>query len=381
MDRVSEVWESTQEILQGYPIWGAAIIVVVFAVLARLADRFLSGTARRLTARSKTDFDDRLVDLLHRPIFNTVALVGLLLATYSLDLNDALERFTLTTVQTILALVWMIFGLRASKLLLSAMRKQEQRFGFVQTATEPLLANTVAVILFVAGAYSLLLIWGINVTGLLASAGIVGLALSFAAQDTLANLFAGVAILADRPYEVGDFIILDGLERGQVTHIGLRSTRLLTREDIEVSIPNGLMGNSKIVNEAGGPPRQVRIAVSVGAAYGSDIDHVIEVLLAVGSSHEKTLSLPEPQVRFREFGDSSLNFDLLCWIKDPAVRGLVLHELNCEVYRQFAKTGIQIPSRSKTSISRRCQAPPTQAIPASRPTHRPRKPSRLLYGG
>jgi len=343
MDRVSEVWESAQVILQGYPIWGSAIIVVVFAVLARLADRFLSGTARKLAARSKTDFDDQLVDLLHRPIFNTVALVGLLLAAYSLDLNDALARFTLTTVQTILAVVWMVFGLRASKLLLSAMRKQEQRFGFVQTATEPLLANTVAVVLFVAGAYSLLLIWGINVTGLLASAGIVGLALSFAAQDTLANLFAGVAILADRPYEVGDFIILDGLERGQVTHIGLRSTRLLTREDIEVSIPNGLMGNSKIVNEAGGPPRQVRIAVSVGAAYGSDIDQVIEVLLSVGSSHDKTLSLPEPQVRFREFGDSSLNFDLLCWIKDPAVRGLVLHELNCEVYRQFSKTGIQIP--------------------------------------
>lgn len=343
MDSVSEVWERAQTALESYPIWAAAVIVVVFAVLAKLVDRFLSGTARKLAERSKTDFDDKLVDLLHRPIFNTVALVGLILATYSLDLPEFVEYITLTTVQTILAIVWLIFALRASKLFLSAMSHQEQRFSFVQTTTEPILANTLAVILFLAGAYSLLLIWGINVTGLLASAGIVGLALSFAAQDTLANLFAGVAILADRPYEVGDFIILDGQERGQVTHIGLRSTRLLTREDIEVSIPNGLMGSSKIVNEAGGPPRQVRIAVSVGAAYGSDIDHVIEVLLSVGTSHELTLPTPEPQVRFREFGDSSLNFDLLCWIKNPASRGLVLHELNCEVYRQFAKTGIQIP--------------------------------------
>ncbi len=343
MDRVSEFWENTQEVLQNYPILGAVIIIVFFAILARLADRFLSGTAKRLAARSQTDFDDKLIDLLHRPIFNTVALVGLLLATYSLDLADSLELVTLTTVQTILAVVWLIFLLRASKLFLSAMRSQEQRFGFVQTATEPLLANTLSVILFIAGAYSLLLIWGINVTGLLASAGIVGLALSFAAQDTLANLFAGVAILADRPYEVGDFIILDGLERGQVTRIGLRSTRLLTREDIEVSIPNGLMGSSKIVNEAGGPPRQVRIAVSVGVAYGSDIDQVMEVLLSVGGAHDKTLSVPEPQVRFRAFGDSSLNFDLLCWIKDPAVRGRVIHELNCEVYKQFSKSAIQIP--------------------------------------
>ena len=146
------------------------------------------------------------------------------------------------------------------------------------------------------------MIWDINVTGLVASAGIVGLALSFAAQDTLSNLFAGVAIMSDRPYELGDFIILDSGERGEVTKIGLRSTRLLTRDDVEISIPNGVMGATKIVNEAGGPPSRYRIRTQVGVAYGSDVDQVAEVLVSVAADHAKVLKSPEPRARFRAFG-------------------------------------------------------------------------------
>lgn len=163
---------------------------------------------------------------------------------------------------------------------------------------------------FVVASYAILLVWDINITGLVASAGILGLALGFAAQDTIGNLFAGIAILADRPYKIGDFIILDTGERGKVTRIGLRSTSLLTRDDVEVSIPNGVMGSSKIVNEAGGPPGRYRIRTQVSAAYGSDIELVVEVLMAAAYDHRHTLAHPAPRVRFRTFGDSGL--DLNC---------------------------------------------------------------------
>jgi small-conductance mechanosensitive channel len=103
------------------------------------------------------------------------------------------------------------------------------------------------------------------------------------------------------------------------------------------------MGNAKIVNEAGGPEHQYRIRSNVGVAYGSDIDKVMEVLLGVARNHEKVLSEPEPRVRFRNFGDSSLDFDLLCWIARPAERGLVGHELNCAIYKEFETAGITIP--------------------------------------
>ena len=335
--------DTVTDFFADYPYLEAVAIVVGFTILARLADRILTGSARRFAARSKTDFDDRLIDLLHRPIFTSVGLIGLILATYRLDLSAGLEETTVTIIQSILVIVWIGFGIRFLRLLLQAMRSNDDRFGLVQQTTEPLLANAAAVVFFMVAVYSILVIWDINITGVVASAGIVGLALSFAAQDTLSNLFAGVAILSDRPYQIGDFIILDTGERGEVIRIGLRSTSLLTRDDVEISIPNGVMGSTKIVNEAGGPPRQYRIGTSVGVAYGSDIDQVVEVLTRVAEDHPKTLSQPEPRARFRLFGASSLDFDLLCWIEHPVDRGAVLHELNSEIYRQFLANDIAIP--------------------------------------
>ena len=340
---MSDLWDDVSGFFSDYPLLEAVAIVIAFAVLARIVDWLFSGIVRRATSRSETDFDDRLIEILHRPIFATVALIGLIIATYRLDMNEDVERVTVTLVQTILVIVWIGFAMRFFRLLLQLMRRQRDRFELVQPSTEPLLANAIAVVLFLVAIYSILVIWDINITGLVASAGIIGLALSFAAQDTLSNLFAGVAILSDKPYQIGDYIILDTGERGEVTRIGLRSTSLLTRDDVEVSIPNGVMGAAKIVNEAGGPPRQFRIRTAVGVAYGSDVDRVVDVLNGVAHDHPKVLLDPEPRTRFRAFGTSSLDFEMLCWIEKPADRGLVLHELNMEIYKRLAAADITIP--------------------------------------
>ena len=167
--------------------------------------------------------------------------------------------------------------------------------------------------------------------------------MSFAAKDTLSNLFAGVSIMMDAPYKTGDFIILESGERGVVTDIGLRSTRILTRDDIEITIPNGVIGNGKIINEAGGPTSQHRIRVAVGVAYGSDVDQVIEVLEKVAADNNDVLASPAPRVRFRQFGDFSLDFELLGWIAKSIDRGRVKHELNCAVYKALNKNNIEIP--------------------------------------
>jgi small-conductance mechanosensitive channel len=342
MDAFQAFAQAWLDYLQPYPLAQALLVILLFLVLAAVADRLISGIIARIVTRTETKLDDRLLKILHRPIFTTVALIGLVLAVSILDLPPFFLLTTTSLVQTILIAVWLVFGLRLSRMVLEFMGRDD-RFEYVQPTTEPLFRNAVAVVLLVAGGYAILLAWDSDVTGLLASAGILGLALSFAAKDTLANLFAGIAILADRPYQIGHYIILDSGERGEVTQIGLRSTRLLTRDDVEVSIPNGIMGNAKIVNEASGVPRSYRIRVKVGVAYGSDVDQVMEVLMGVGTSHPKVKSKPEARVRFRTFGESSLDFELLCWIEEPAQRGLVTHELNCEVYRKFAEAGISIP--------------------------------------
>lgn len=331
------------EFLRPYPKLHAALVVVGFLLLAKLADWFCSRVARRVTASTRNNFDDQLVELLHRPVFSTVALLGLVLATYRLELDPGIEDKTEDVLKTILIVIWVLFGLRFSGLLFKALSRAAHKKSLVQPATRPLFTNALSVFIVVAGAYAILESWEINVTGLVASAGIIGLAISFAAQDTLANLVSGIAIIVDRPYQIGDFIILDTGERGKVTEIGLRSTRLLTRDDVEVTIPNGVMGQAKIINEAGGPRERYRIRIPIGVAYGSDIDRVMEVLFDTATKHPMVVRTPEARVRFRSFGDSSLNFETLCWINDPADRGLVTHELNCNIYKAFAEHDIQIP--------------------------------------
>ena len=178
---------------------------------------------------------------------------------------------------------------------------------------------------------------------MLASAGIVGIAVGFAAKDTLANLFSGVFIMADAPYKVGDYVVLDSGERGKITHIGIRSTRMLTRDDVEITIPNSVMGNTKIINESGGPYEKSRCRIPVGVSYDSDIDLVRSVLMDVANSTDTICREPEPRVRFRRFSGSSLDFELLVWIENPEIKGRIIDVLNTAVFKQFKANNIEIP--------------------------------------
>lgn len=320
----------------------ALVIALMFIAFGKIADWLVSRMIGRIAARSSTDIDDKLVELIHRPIFVSFVLVGLSLATQRIGMSSAPTFLTIGVIKTIAIVIWynMLRNLTTVIVQIASRRRTSK---IVQTGMVQLLQNVAQVVLFALTVYFIFLAWNINVTAWLASAGIVGLALSFAAKDTLSNLFAGVSIVMDAPYKNGDYIILDTGERGVVTHIGLRSTRLLTRDDVEITIPNGLIGNGKIINEAGGPSEKHRIRTAVGVAYGSDIDVVIEILEGVAARHTEVCELPAPRVRFRKFGDSSLDFELLCWIEKPIDRGRMQHELNCMVYKDFAEHGVEIP--------------------------------------
>jgi MscS family membrane protein len=183
---------------------------------------------------------------------------------------------------------------------------------------------------------------GVSFTAVFASAGIAGVALALAARETLGNFFGGISILMDRPFKTGDYIVLESGERGMVVNVGMRSTRIVTRDDIQIAIPNGIITNTKVVNESAPQPR-FRIRIRVGVAYGSDIDRVEQILLAAAAGNQLVSPTPEPRVRFRAFGDSALDFELLCWARRPHDKGRLVHELNQTIYKSFEAEGIQIP--------------------------------------
>ena len=322
----------------------AGAILIAAIIVAKLVDWFLTGALRAWAAMTETDFDDKLVAALHRPIFVSVVLVGAWLALIQLAIRpEYLDKALLPGLKTVALFVWSAFALRLSTLLLEVASRHRERFPLINRRTLPIFGQTARVVVIGAVLYFLFLSWNIEVTAWLASAGVLGLAVGFAAKDTLANLFAGIFILADAPYKIGDFVVLDSGERGEVKHIGLRSTRMLTRDDIEVTVPNAVIANSKIVNESGGPSEKQRIRLKVGVAYGSALDHVRDVLMRVAAEQPDVLAEPEPRVRIRAFGDSSIDHELIGWVDEPVLRGRVLDDLFRRVYSAFREAEIQIP--------------------------------------
>ena len=342
MDNITQIWSGFRE----HPYAEATLIILASLILARFADWFLTRVLTRLTQKTTSTIDDQALEMLHKPIRYSVLLVGLSVALTLVEVPAPFDYLAFGIIKTLVVVIWLLLGTRLIFLILDWMTVHPERFHIVQPDTKPLFELVAKLLIFGGACYFLLISWGVNVTAWLASAGIMGIAVGFAAKDTLANLFAGVFILADAPYKIGDFIVLDGGERGQVSKIGIRSTRILTRDDVEITIPNANIANSKIINESGGPYVKYRNRVSIGVAYGSDIDQVREVLLEVAAAAVEEGHLarhPEPRVRFREFGDSALLFELLYWIEDPGSRGLIQDYINTSIYKTLAKAKIEIP--------------------------------------
>jgi small-conductance mechanosensitive channel len=321
---------------------GGVIIVVAFFVLVWVVDLILDRVLTAIVRRSKFHLDDAILAVLHRPIWLSIVLLGAITAVQWISPRPP-YHFVLTAVlKSCLVLIWAFAINRVVQRIVEDWIAHWRASGRHGTEMIGLGGNVVRLLVLAGGIFLFLSFWKINITPLLASAGIAGVAVALAAKETLSNFFGGITVLLDQPYKVGDYIILDSGERGEVAEIGLRSTRIVTRDDVQVSIPNSVITNTKVINESAPEPR-FRVRIKVGVAYGSDVDQVEEILLDVASKNPQVSPNPEPRVRFRLFGDSSLDFELLCWAHRPHDKGRIIHELNREIYKAFGRSGIVIP--------------------------------------
>lgn len=317
--------------------------VVASSLLLGFGVHFILRGVIALLSRTRTGFNGEVVRALRNPVVTSVVLGGLFVAVNMLGIDQEIAGLIGRVLLTLALAVWTMLGMRVGGILLSHASGLADRFSVVDKRTLPLFANLVTVVVLALATYLFLLTWEINATGWLASAGIVGVAVGFAAKDTLSNLFAGVFIVADAPYQLGDYVVLDGGLRGEVIHIGLRSTRVRTRDDVQVTIPNAVIGASRIVNQSGGGTTAMRVPIPVGVAYGSQVEQVKRVLEEIAQSEEDALEDPAPRVRFRALGDYSLEFELLLWVPEPSLRGVVVDSVLTRIIQRFAEEGIQIP--------------------------------------
>ncbi len=331
------------QMLVAYPMLGAILLVALGYGIGRILKSIIHRLMDRFAETSESKLDYKIAHYLSSPVLQTTVTLSIVLALATLDFPGAIEHLLIKVCFTVLLILWSRAWFRATKAILQALEAEDDRYHLFQSRTVPLYEMGIKLFLLSMFIYLFFLVWGINATAWIASAGIIGIAVGFAAKDTLANLIAGVSIVADAPYKLGDYIVLDTGERGMVTNLGIRSTRLLSRDDVEVSIPNSVIGNAKIINESGGPWVRHRIRVPIGIAYSSDVDKVIETLKGIAKENERVVDVPAPRVRLRSFEDHSIKLELLCWIKRPQDRGIVIHQLILEVIKCFRAENIEIP--------------------------------------
>ena len=324
------------------PLVRSLIIILGSIIIAKITDLVFTVIIKRLTAKTRTELDDKIVVLFHKPIFYSILFIGFSMAVKTANIPEYLDFALVGLFKTITIIIWLFLISRILILAIDWASKQTDN-KLLQQKTLPLFNNLGKIALGLFGTYFIFLSWDININGILASAGVLGVVLGLAAKDTVANFFAGIFLMADSPFKEGDYILLETGERGYVKSMGLRSTRFLTRDDIEITIPNSVIASSKIVNESGGPEDIERVRVTLMIAYGSDIDEVKDLLKSIALKNDNVQNEPEPRVRFREFAESGIKLQLLFWIYKPEKRGRTVDAINTEIYKRFKENQITIP--------------------------------------
>lgn len=321
----------------------ALFLLVSFIILAKIFLWFSKKFIRRLTKKTKTDLDDKLIDITEKPIAGVLVLIGIKLALVPLNITGAYKVAIAHCINSFIIIA--IFY--ALSLILNTIIDVWGKNFAKKTKTKvddellPLIHKTIKVVLFILGILFILKEWGINITPILASLGIAGLAIGLALQPTLSNIFAGISLILDRTFKKGDIIEIEGIT-GIIEDIGLRTTKIKTYDNDIVIIPNNNLATSKIINHLL-PDLKARFNVKVAVAYGTKVEKVKEIIMNEIKSNKRILKDPAPVILFSDMGDFALKLDVYAWVEDFAIRGAVKDELTTAIYNALNKNKIEIP--------------------------------------
>lgn len=261
----------------------------------------------------------------------------------TLRVDDELFRIggTPVTVASLVSfVVFILLALLISKLLQRTMHGVYRRRAVdegVQYALDRLMHYAILAL----GVYLALDNLGVELTGLAALGALLGVGIGFGLQNITQNFVSGLILLLERPVKRGDFIEVGDI-KGTVREIRARATVVTTLDNVDILVPNGQFITETVINQTF-EDRSLRVHVQVGVAYGSDTALVRQTLEQVAAEHPAVGETPAPQVRFLEFGDSSLNFSLLVWLADPLAQDPIKSELRFAIDQAFRNADIQIP--------------------------------------
>ena len=290
------------------------------------------------------------------PIMIWSLMLGIYFATETLDLP---ERSTRLIEHTLLILTILSLTLMASRLAGNLIRHYGSRVPGATPVTT-LTQNLAQLFIVLVGVLILLRHFGVSITPILTAFGVGGLAVALALQDTLSNLFAGFYVSVAGQVRLGDYIKLNTGEEGYVTDISWRSTTIRALANNMIIIPNAKLAQAVVTNYCL-PERRMSLTIPISVSYDSDPDHIERVLLEEVEGAAGTiaglLAEPAPLVRFIPgFGDSALNFSLICQVAEFVDQFLVQHELRKRIWKRFRAERIEMPYPTRTVYLREGEA-------------------------
>lgn len=312
-------------------------VTIIFVSLSYIILRFI---VKRIADKKKR-YGEFILKQISLPVLILVFFIGLYTSLKSLTI---IEKYYLWVDGAFFIITVFIFAFLVTRILdVLMLGWLKVRRGFKRTPG--LLNKAINVIIFIIAIAVILGYFDFDITPLIAGVGLGALAIGLALQSTLSNFFAGIHLISDKPINVGDYIELDKDTSGIIEDIGWRSTRIRTLTDNLLIIPNGKLAESNIINYSM-PVKDFSIWVPCGVAYESDLKKVEKITLEVAKKIQQTVEGAvkefEPIFRYREFGDSNINFITVLRIEEPMKRFIVRNEFIKELKERFDKEGIEI---------------------------------------
>ena len=331
--------------------WLISLAYIVGSVIvASIVYAIFSKVVKKYTASTVNDLDDKIADQIEEPISLAFVLLGFWLAYSNLVFEGSGETIgQLFQIAFVLDLTWLVSrvldSIIESLLLKSAALSKSSMINQIG----PILRKTVRSIVWILGVITAMNNAGFDVGAMLAGVGIGGLAMAMAAKDFVANIFGGVTVFVDKPFKVGDRIVVDGID-GTVQEIGIRSSRLITLQGRMVTIPNNSFTNSPVENITAEPSRKVSIAL--GLTYDTSPENVqlaIDILKQIVKDHSETEN--DFTVWFSSFGDFSLNVSCTYYITKSGHWANTPGEINLQILQKFNAEKLDFAFPTQTIIT------------------------------
>ena len=323
-------------------LFRSAAILIASILTANIIHFILRTYAKRFAKNTKTDIDDLILNNVTKPIYLLIIVVGIY---FSLKQFQGIENYNAWIDSIFFVIIALFSALLVSRILtviISKWLKVHKKF----EKTPRLINKMVTVIIFLIAILMVLSHFEIEISPLIATLGIGGLAIGLALQNTLSNFFAGLHIISDKPVDVGDFIeLLDGNLSGHVEDIGWRSTKIKTLQNNMVIIPNAKLAESIIINDSLYDEELV-VLVPCGVSYESNLAKVERVTLDVArkiqNNAEGAVKNFEPKMIYNEFGESNINFLVILKAKKYTEKGNLVHEFIKALKEMYDKEKIDI---------------------------------------